>query len=123
MSGRNIAMIIIILGALAVAGVLVAKQLQGNKRTDTLEQLHHYVCRDCKQDFTISLADYGDLQAAGDGAQPAVPCTHCGSIATSKGMPCWSCGRTLVTGAHGAMPTKCPHCGSGMTDSPNIGTP
>lgn len=122
MNGRNIVMVIIIVGALVVAGVLVAKQLTGKgDHVETLQQVMYYTCADCKKDFTLTVAELMEIKA--DSQEAPVHCPNCNSIATSKGHPCWSCGRVLVTGAHGQMPDKCPYCGSGMTDSPNTGTP
>ena len=110
MSGKNIVMIIVVIGALAVAGVVLYNQLAGDKKMGQGgldQQLVHLTCRSCKQDTTMTMAEY--LDARGETGEGLVACPSCGSP-TPRGQPCYECGKVIITTGHNEMPEACPHC-------------
>ncbi|MCG3126092.1 MAG: hypothetical protein CHACPFDD_00921 [Phycisphaerae bacterium] len=100
--------------ALAVAGVLFAKNLFYSKRPDTPDTTY-WICvnRECNHRFELSV---DKLKQERDLPQ----CPKCNQRTTVRAYQCPSCKGTYEAEGHGLLPKNCPLCKAAIP-RPQIG--
>lgn len=108
MKGKDAGKLAFVVVALAISGVLIARNLSGGGTGIPAPYL--CVAPGCGNEFEVTENERAALLKAGKD----VACPKCGGSSTAAALQCPTCKRLILPEGHFRIPKKCPKCSAPM---------